>query len=84
MKEKQKQQYFDGPLPLILYFMRGSRGLFLLSMVFAAAVSFLDMILPGLISFTVDRTTRRRIFRRLFWHGLNRPEALRYLKSIRL
>ena len=54
MKEKPNQLYFDSPVPLILYFMRGSKGLFILSMVFAAAVSFLDMVLPGLISFTVD------------------------------
>ena len=45
---------FDSPASLIIYFLRGSAGLFLLSMVFASAVSFLDMVLPRIISFTVD------------------------------
>ena len=54
MREKQKKVNFDSPLSLILYFLKGSKRFFVLSMVFAAAVSFLDMILPALISFTVD------------------------------
>lgn len=48
------QQKFDSPASLIFYFLRGSIGIFLLSMVFASAVSFLDMVLPRIISFTVD------------------------------
>ena len=47
-------QSFDSPVSLIAYFLRGSTGWFLLSMVFASAVSFLDMVLPRIISFTVD------------------------------
>ena len=49
-----KMRSFDSPASLIIYFLRGSAGLFLLSMVFASAVSFLDMVLPRIISFTVD------------------------------
>ena len=45
---------FESPASLIMYFLRGSTGWFLLSMVFASAVSFLDMVLPRIISFTVD------------------------------
>ena len=48
------KQGFDSSPALIAYFLRGSMGVFLLSMVFAAIVSFLDMILPKMISFTVD------------------------------
>jgi len=48
------RQYFDTRLSLISYFLRGSIGVFVLSMVFASAVSFLDMVLPRIISFTVD------------------------------
>lgn len=55
MKEKkERQQKFKSPAALVIYFLRGSLGFFILSMVFAAAVSFLDMVLPGMISFTVD------------------------------
>ena len=54
MHKKEKKQEFDNSLSLICYFMRGSMGLFLLSMTFAAVVSFLDMIMPKMISFTVD------------------------------
>lgn len=49
-----EMQSFNSPASLIMYFLRGSAGLFLLSMVFASAVSFLDMVLPRIISFTVD------------------------------
>ena len=49
-----EMQSFDSPVSLIAYFLRGSTGWFLLSMVFASAVSFLDMVLPRIISFTVD------------------------------
>ena len=51
---KESRQYFDSPVSLIAYFLKGSIGLFLISMIFASAVSFLDMILPKMISFTVD------------------------------
>ena len=55
MKEMiKKQQNFDSPASLIVYFLKGSGWIFLLSMLFASAVSFLDMVLPRLISFTVD------------------------------
>ncbi len=47
-------QRFASPASLILYFLRGSAGFFVLSMIFASAVSFLDMVLPRIISFTVD------------------------------
>ena len=48
------QQRFASPYSLISYFLKGSAGIFLLSMIFASAVSFLDMVLPRIISFTVD------------------------------
>ena len=48
------QQKFESSDSLIFYFLKGSAGIFLLSMAFASAVSFLDMILPRIISFTVD------------------------------
>ena len=55
MKETNgKKERFDSSFSLISYFLKGSRGVFLLSMLFASAVSFLDMVLPGMISFTVD------------------------------
>ena len=54
MNSRKKKQGFDSSLSLIRYFLKGSTGLFLLSMAFAAIVSFLDMIMPGMISFTVD------------------------------
>ena len=50
--ENNKQ--FDGRISLLRYFLRGSIGTFALSVLFAAAVSFLDMLLPRIISFTVD------------------------------
>ena len=53
-KRTDGQQYFDTPVALIRYFLKGSIGVFVLSMVFASAVSFLDMVLPRIISFTVD------------------------------
>ena len=55
MKEtgKEKNQ-FNSSASLVIYFLKGSTGFFLLGMVFASAVSFLDMVLPGMISFTVD------------------------------
>ena len=54
MHKREKKRGFENSLSLIAYFLRGSAGFFLLSMVFAALVSFLDMILPAMISFTVD------------------------------
>ena len=53
-KRTDGQQYFDTPVALIRYFLKGSIGVFVLSMVFASVVSFLDMVLPRIISFTVD------------------------------
>ena len=52
--EENGQQYFDTPISLIRYFLKESLGIFVLSMVFASVVSFLDMVLPRIISFTVD------------------------------
>lgn len=54
MHKREKKRGFESSLSLIAYFLRGSLGFFLLSMAFAALVSFLDMILPAMISFTVD------------------------------
>lgn len=54
MHKREKKRGFESSLSLIAYFLRGSAGFFLLSMAFAALVSFLDMILPAMISFTVD------------------------------
>ena len=51
---KGKGQTFSGSYELIRFFLRGSIGLFFISMLFSAAVSFLDMLLPRIISFTVD------------------------------
>ena len=51
---REGQPYFDTPVSLIRYFLQGSIGVFVLSMLFASAVSFLDMVLPRIISFTVD------------------------------
>ena len=51
---REGQPYFDTPVSLIRYFLQGSSGGFVLSMLFASAVSFLDMVLPRIISFTVD------------------------------
>ena len=45
---------FRSPASLIAYFLKGSIGIFCISMIFASAVSFLDMVLPRIISFTVD------------------------------
>lgn len=39
---------------LILYFLRGSKHLFFFAAVFAALVSFFDMITPKILAFTVD------------------------------
>ena len=54
MHKREKKRGFENSLSLIAYFLRGSAGFFLLSMVFAALVSFLDLILPAMIIFTVD------------------------------
>ena len=44
MKETEKgQKQFKSSASLVIYFLKGSTGFFLLSMVFASAVSFLDM-----------------------------------------
>ena len=45
---------FDTKRQLILYFMKGSVRFFVMSAVFAAMVSLLDMLRPRVISFTVD------------------------------
>ena len=50
MKETGKgKKQFKNSTALVIYFLKGSTGFFLLSMVFASAVSFLDMVLPGMI-----------------------------------
>lgn len=51
---KDKNGKFESPYALIRYFLKGSVRIFAVSMVFAAAVSLFDMILPRIISFTVD------------------------------
>ena len=48
------QESFRNAPALIRYFLKGSISIFFFSMIFAAAVSFLDMILPRIITFTVD------------------------------
>ena len=45
---------FDTKRQLILYYMKGSVRFFVMSAVFAAMVSLLDMLRPRVISFTVD------------------------------
>ena len=48
------RELYSSPLSLIRHFLKGSLVIFLFSMIFSAAVSFLDMILPRIITFTVD------------------------------
>lgn len=60
MNKEKRQPKFNSPVSLIIYFLRGSIGIFLLSMVFASAVSFLDMVLPRMISFTIDSVIGKR------------------------
>ena len=54
MKSKGQGGQFPDSLSLIRYFLKGSIPVFVLSMLFATAVTFLDMLLPRIISFTVD------------------------------
>lgn len=51
---ENRNRTFESSFALIRYFLQGSIFLFLISMIFAAVVSFLDMVLPRMISFTVD------------------------------
>lgn len=60
MNREKRKPKFNSPVSLIIYFLSGSIGIFLLSMVFASAVSFLDMILPRMISFTIDSVIGKR------------------------
>ena len=53
-RSEKERQSFRSPASLIAYFLKGSIGIFSLSMVFASAVSFRDMVLPRINSFTVD------------------------------
>ena len=50
MEKKQ----FGTKLSMIRYFLKGTVWIFLISMVFAAMVSFFDMVLPRIMTFTVD------------------------------
>ncbi len=52
--EKQTNTRQRGKLRLIWRFLAGSKKFFLLSMLFAVAVSLLELINPQIISFTVD------------------------------
>ena len=54
MKRTDNKGQFPTPVRLIFFFLKGSIGLFVLSMIFSAVTSFLDMMLPRVISFTVD------------------------------
>ncbi len=54
MNRTDNKGQFPTPVRLIFFFLKGSIGLFVLSMIFSAVTSFLDMMLPRVISFTVD------------------------------
>ncbi len=49
-----KQNRFSSGLSLIFYFLKGALGWFIASALFAALSSLLDMLLPRIVSFTVD------------------------------
>lgn len=49
-----RQKQYESSGSMIRFFLKGSFRIFLAGMLFAAAVSFLDMVLPRIISFTVD------------------------------
>ncbi len=51
MNNKEK---FPTRAGLVIYFLKGSIGLFLLGVIFAMLVAFLDMINPKIIQYTVD------------------------------
>ena len=49
-----KKERFDSRLSMVMYFLKGSIGYFVLFILFACLVSLLDLINPKIISYTVD------------------------------
>ena len=49
-----KKERFDSRLSMVMYFLKGSIGYFVLFIFFACLVSLLDLINPKIISYTVD------------------------------
>ena len=49
-----KKEKFDSRLSMVMYFLKGSIGYFVLFIFFACLVSLLDLINPKIISYTVD------------------------------
>ena len=55
MRERKKTAHlFDSRLSLLQFFLQGSVCLFACGMIAASAVSFADMLLPRIMTFTVD------------------------------
>lgn len=54
MKQEEKKQPFESNWAMLKYFLKGSLGYFVGSVLFTLAVSLLDMANPRIISFTVD------------------------------
>ena len=52
MKDKNKR--FPTRTSMVLYFLKGAKGYFILSILFAFIVALLDMINPKIIQYTVD------------------------------
>lgn len=53
-ENKKKRERFPNGMSLVLYFLKGSKQYFVLSIVFACFVSFFDLINPKIINFVVD------------------------------
>lgn len=49
-----KKERFDSRFSMVMYFLKGSIGYFVLFILFACLVSLLDLINPKIISYTVD------------------------------
>ena len=49
-----KKERFDSRMSMVMYFLKGSMGYFVLFILFACLVSLLDLINPKIISYTVD------------------------------
>lgn len=52
--DKKKEERFPTGISLILYFLKGSKKYFVLSIIFACLVSLFDLINPKIINFVVD------------------------------
>ena len=61
MKKTKQQGEYPSSIRLIFFFLKGSIGLFVLSMFFSALTSLVDVIMPYVISFTVDSVIGTRL-----------------------